>query len=224
MSDDSFFREVDEELRSERLHNFWNAWGRIIVAAAIVLILALAAWRYWEYSTAKEAAQAGDAFMEAVRLSQDGKTDESVTALRALQEQDEGGYATLARLRAAAELAGKGSKEEAVAAYDSVIASPEADQNMKALARVRAGMLLVDSGKVADVESRVAPLTAPGNPWRASAREALGLAHYAAGDLSKAHDEFNTLAEDSGTPQSMRQRVRIMLDIIAANGGPSGDG
>lgn len=224
MSDDSFFREVDEELRSERLRSFWDSWGRIIIGVAVVAIVALAAWRYWDYSTKRAAAEAGDTFMEAVRQAENGKSDEALATLAKLETSSQGSYASLARMRAAVEYASKDDKEAALAAYDEVIASAAADENLKAMARIRAGMLLVDTGSVADVQNRVEPLTAPGSPWRFSAREALGLAHYKASDLQSAYDQFNALLEDSETPQSMRRRVQIMLALIAADGGPTGDG
>ena len=39
MSDDGFFREVDEELRNDRVRSFWNRFGRYIIAAAVALVL-----------------------------------------------------------------------------------------------------------------------------------------------------------------------------------------
>ena len=81
-------------------------------------------------------------------------------------------------------------------------------------------MLLVDTGSLSDVESRVSSLTAPGAPYRASAREILGLAHFKAGDLKKAFSQFKTISQDAETPSPMQQRVQIMLSLIASNGGP----
>ena len=101
-----------------------------------------------------------------------------------------------------------------------MIADASADENFRALARLRAGMLLVDSGTTAEVEARVTPLTAAGAPYRASAREALGLAYYKAGELKKAFSQFETISNDVQAPAAMQQRVRIMLALIASNGGP----
>ena len=49
MSDDSFIREVEEELRSDRLKKVWNQFGAFIIGAAIVIVVATAAWRGSEY-------------------------------------------------------------------------------------------------------------------------------------------------------------------------------
>ena len=123
-------------------------------------------------------------------------------------------------MRGASERAEAGDVEGAIAKFDAVAADPDADENFKAIARIRAAMLLVDSGTVADVEQRVGPLSAPGAAYRASAREALGLAYYKAGDLENAFKQFNSLVEDLETPPGLAQRTRIILDVIAAKGGP----
>jgi len=220
MSDDSFFREVDEELRSEKVQNFWQAYGKFLIAGAVAFVLAVSGWRYYEYYTAKQSAEAGDAFMAAVKLSADEKPDEAIAALEKIEGQSEGTYQTLARMRAAAELAEKNDKEAAIKTYDEIIADGSADENLKAIARIRAGMLLVDTAGVAEVQARVGALAAPGGPWRSSAREALGLAYFKVGDLENAFKQFEAVLDDNEGPASIKQRMRIMLDLIASQGGP----
>lgn len=220
MSDDSFFREVDEELRSEKVQDFWKSYGKILIAAAVAFVLGVGGWRFYEYYTAKQAAEAGDAFMAAVKLSEDKKPDEALVALEKIEGQSEGSYQTLARLRRAAELAGKGDKEAAIKTYDEIVAGGGVDENLKAIARIRAGMLLVDTAGVTEVQARVGALAAPGGPWRSSAREALGLAYFKAGDLDNAFKQFEAVLNDSESPSSIKQRMRIMLDLIASQGGP----
>ncbi|MGI9356925.1 MAG: tetratricopeptide repeat protein [Rhizobiaceae bacterium] len=220
MSDDSFFREVDEELRSEKVQNFWKSYGKILIAAAIIFVAAVASWRFYDYYTAKQAAEAGDAFMAAVKLSEDKKPEEALAALEKIEGQSEGTYQTLARLRTAAELAEKGDKEAAIARYDEVIVDGGAEENLKDIARIRAGMLLVDTAGVTEVQARVGALAAPGGPWRSSAREALGLAYFKVGDLENAFKQFEAVLDDSEGPPSIKQRMRIMLDLIASQGGP----
>lgn len=221
MSDDSFIREVDEELRSARLQDFWKKYGNIVIALAVAIVLATGGYRFYEYYTNQKAAEAGDAFMSAVRLAQEGKQDEAVAAFAALEDHESPSYRTLALMRGAAELAENGKKEEALSKFDLIAADTSADENMRAIARIRAAHILVDTGSVQDVESRVSPLTAPGAPYRASAREAIGLAYFKAGDLENAFKQFDEISKDIETPQALRQRVTIMLSLIASRGGPT---
>ena len=46
MSD--IFREVDEEVRREKLQQLWERHGNLIVAAALLVVLAVGGWRGYE--------------------------------------------------------------------------------------------------------------------------------------------------------------------------------
>ena len=43
--DDSFIREVNEELRSDRMKDAWRRYGKILIAAAVILVVGTAGWR-----------------------------------------------------------------------------------------------------------------------------------------------------------------------------------
>ncbi|MEL6751249.1 MAG: tetratricopeptide repeat protein [Pseudomonadota bacterium] len=219
MSDDSFFREVDEELRSERMKNFWSAWGKFIIAAAVLIVAGIAAWRAYEFYTVSQAQAVGDRYMEAVELAEAGSSEEARSKLEALEADAPPAYRALAKMRRAAELAPT-DKAAASALYDEISADSAINADLRDIATIRGAMVQVDIGSVADVESRVQRLTAPSAPYRGSAREALGLAHYKAGALDEAFTQFKTIADDDQLPSAMRQRAGIMLDVIASRGGP----
>ena len=220
MSDDSFIREVDEELRTERVQDFWQRYGKLVIGAAVLIVVVTSGFRFYDYYSSKQSAEAGDAFMSAVTLAQDGKQDEALAAFSKLEGQSTKSYQTLALMRGASELAKKGEIDAAVEKFDAIAADADAEENLRSVARIRGAMLLVDSGDVEQVQSRVSPLSAPGAPYRASAREALGLVYYKVGDLENAFKQFNSLVDDSETPQALAQRTRIMMDLIASKGGP----
>jgi hypothetical protein len=220
MSDDSFFREVNEELRSDRAQAFWSAYGKYIITVAVVIVLAIAGWRGWEYYQTTETQRQGDAYLAAIDLAQDGSREEALVALGELEADANPTYRALARMRHAAVLLEGDDKEAAAALYDEVAADNGVPSDLRDMATIRAAMVFVDIGTVDDVSSRVQRLTAPSAPYRGSAREALGLAHYKAGDLEAAFTEFKTIADDVNLPTGLRQRSGILLDVIASKGGP----
>ena len=157
--------------------------------------------------------------MAAVNLAEDGKLDEALAGFEKLEDQGRKAYQILALMRGASELAIKGDTAAAIEKFDVIAADASAEENLRSIARIRAAMLLVDSGTVTEVQARVGPLSAPGAPYRASAREALGLAYYKAGDLDNAFKQFNSLIDDNETPPALAQRTRIMMELIASKGG-----
>ncbi len=223
MSDDSFFREVDSELRSDRMQQFWARFGRIIIAAAVLIVLVIAGARAWDWYQTNRAQTLGDAYMQAVDLAEEGQSAEAQAAFAAISQDAPATYRALADMRRATELTVAGQQAEAVALYDQVAAESSVDEELRAIAAIRAAMVLVDTGSLSDVESRVQRLTAPGAAWRGSAREALGLASYKAGNLEGAFTQFTTIADDNDLPSGLRQRAGVMLDVIAAQGGPVRD-
>ncbi|MNY64275.1 hypothetical protein D3C86_2013600 [compost metagenome] len=58
----------------------------------------------------------------------------------------------------------------------------------------------------------------PQNNMRHSAREALGLAAYKAGDIAKAKSWFQQIVDDAQSPRNVAGRAQMLLDVIAASG------
>ena len=146
MSDDSFIREVEEELRSDRLQNFWKRFGPFIIGGAIAIVIATAAYRGYEYYVDSRASASGDRFLAALNLAREGKSDEALTALQSLENDGYGAYPVLARMRAATVLQDKGDVDGAVAAFDAVAADRSAPEAIRDMARLRAAYILVDTG------------------------------------------------------------------------------
>ena len=123
------------------------------------------------------------------------------------------GYATLARFRLAAADRDAGRLAEAVAAYEA-IANDAADQLLADYARLQAASIRLDTAGFTDMQNRLNDLTVDGNPWRATARELLGLAALKAGKTEDAHQQFQRLLSDRDTPPSISERARIMMAML----------
>jgi hypothetical protein len=218
MSDDSFIREVEEELRSDRLKGIWDRFGTIIIAIAVLIVVATAGWRGYEYYTQTRANASGDRFLAALNLANENKPDEALAALQDLEGDGYGAYPVLARMRAATVLQEKGDVEGAVAAFDEVAADTSAPDAVRDMARIRSAYILVDTGSAADVAERAEPLSADSNPLRHAAREALGLAAWKEDRLADARTLFQQILDDPSAPNNSRQRAAIMLDLITASG------
>ena len=86
------------------------------------------------------------------------------------------------------------------------------------MARLRAGLLMVDEGNYDDVVSRVQILANENNRLRHSAREALGLAAWKDGKAAEAEGYFIQLADDQAAPKNIGERAGLMLDVIKSSG------
>ena len=221
MSDDSFIREVNEELRQDQARALWDRYGTYVIIVAAVVVLATGAWVAWEYWTERRANASGDAFSQALTLADQGKTDEALAELARLQEEGYGSYPVLARMRSATVLSARGDAEAAVAAFDGVAAENSVPEPIRDMARLRAGLILVDHGSYADVSARVEGLAADTNPLRHSAREALGLAAWKEGRPTDALVFFEQIVDDQEAPRNTRERATLMSELIRGSGASS---
>lgn len=217
MSEDSFLREVEEELRSDKLKAFWRRFAPFVIGGAVLIVVLVGAnevWKWWRTSTA---ATASDQYYAAVALVESGDLDAATAALSELEADGPAGYATLARFHQARVLSEAGDAEGAIAAYDALAAGLD-QPRLRELAYVLAGYLAVDHLDVAAVETRVGALTGEDSALRNSAREALGLAHYKAGNVDDARALFEQMASDPLAGQDMQLRAFVYLEQLASTG------
>jgi hypothetical protein len=206
------FREVDEEVRRERLQQLWERHGNLLVALALLIVLGVGGWRGYDWWENRKAAESGAAFEAAVVLAESGKQAEAQTAFSKLAKEGSSGYRTLARFREAAELA-KTDSAAAVKAYASLAAESGLGRSLQDLAAIRAGLILVDTATPAELATRLEPLTATDRPFRHTARELLALGAWRAGDAAAAKRWFDLIAADVETPAGTRQRIEVLMTL-----------
>jgi len=208
------FREVDEEVRREQLKKLWDRYGNYVVAAAILLVAAVAAWRAYMWWEAKKAAETGAAFEAATTLAEAGKRGEAEAAFAKIAADGTAGYRHLARMREAAEFAQSDAKA-AIAAYDQIAADRAVGPVLQDLAALRAAALLIDTGALEEAQRRLEPLAANDRTFRHTAREFLVLAAWRAGDTAAAKRWFDMIMTDAQTPAGTRSRVEMLMALGA---------
>ncbi len=217
-NDDSFIREVNEELRSDQVKGAWRRFGRYLIALAVLIVLGTVGYKVYEYWDDNQSSGTGDQFIAAMKLADESKNDEALAALEKLEKEGHGAYPILARMRAATVLAQKGDTAAAVAAFDVIGKDNAAPAAVRDAAKMRAGWLLIEGGTYDQVSAHVEEMAVPGNAFRHSAREALGLAAYKAGNLTQARQWFQAIADDAQSPRNVANRAQMMLDNITASG------
>jgi hypothetical protein len=218
MSDDSFIREVNEELRQDKAKALWQRYGALVIAVALAVVLGTAAFVGYRYWTETRANRSGDAFSQALSLANSGRSDEALSALGELEKDGYGAYPLLARMRAATVLADKGDHDGAVAGFDAVADDRSVPVAIQDMARLRAAFVLVDHGTYADVSARVETLAVDSNALRHSARELLGLSAWKEGRTADALVLFDQIISDDAAPGSIRQRAQLMSELIRGSG------
>ncbi|MEP1882950.1 MAG: tetratricopeptide repeat protein [Roseibium sp.] len=220
MSD--IFREVDEDIRQEKYRRLWDRLGPWVIAAAVLIVVGTGGYRGWLYWQENQSQQAGDAFFEAVRLSESGDVAQAEQMFAELSDAT-GGYPALAKLRAATDMVREERTTEALAEFDALSRDSSVDSTLRDIASLRAAYVAVDSEDYAGVADRVEGLTGEDGPFRAAAREILAVAAWKAGDVDTARSWIAALEDDPATPTDAARRVGILSKVIDAAFGAADD-
>jgi hypothetical protein len=215
---DSLLREVEEDLRRDRMLRLWKRYGSFAIGLVVGLLLVVAGYQVWKHFERQRLAEASLQFAEAGAAAA-GDPALAAAGFAALAGDGPRGYALLARLQEAALLARQGDRAGAVAAYDRAArASDDAIYRdlatlMSVLVAMQAPIAELDAN---DVQGKLVRLSGDGNPWRYSARELQALLALKSGQAAEAERLLKQLVADPQVPAGVRERAEVMLATSGA--------
>ena len=95
------------------------------MVAGVLFIAAIAGWQGYKYLQLKQSQDASTVYFDALKKAADGKQDDALSALAAVNHP---GFGQLAKLEQAALIAAKGDVDKAVATYDAFAADLGAEE------------------------------------------------------------------------------------------------
>ena len=211
---DTFVREVDEELRREQIQRIWARYGVVIVGAAALLLAGIGGYKYWESRKITAIEASGARFDAASRLAAEGKSDDALKEFEAIAKSSPQGYRTLARLQLAGAQIKAGKSDAALALYEALSKDTQVDALLRDFSALQAAMLRLDVADWTEMENRLTPLMVDKSPWRAMARETLGLAAYKAGKADEARKLFEQTLGDRLSPPAVAERAVLLMTLL----------
>lgn len=210
------FREVDEEVRRERYAKLWSKYGRFVIGAAVALVLAVGGVKGWQAWDLQQREARSDRFAAALAAEQSDGLEAAYQGFAELADPAEGGYGLLAAMQQARILVEQDDIPGAVALWDQVASNSAASAAYQGAASILSVLHQIDSGAdPGQLERRLEPLLAAGNPYRPLAMELHGAVALAAGDKETARVRYGELGEDASAPNHLRARARQVLDALA---------
>ena len=210
------FREVEEDVRREKLEKLWKAYGNYAIAALVLLFAGIAGWQVWERHEAQERAKVSEAFIAAQRIT---NPQTAASTFADIARTAPRGYAELARLSEAGAMVASGQTGPAVDLYKQI--AKDDNGAIGAVARLRAAWAIADTASRSALSDLVKPLDQPGSPWRQNAQEVMAYADYRAMDTKGALAKYAVLAADPESPDSLRRRAQAMADFLKSGGAVS---
>ena len=112
--EDAFIREVDEEYRRDQLTGFWSRYGRWIVIAVGVGLVALAGFLWWREDQVRKVGVLSEEYSAALQGLEIGNA-KAVEDIDRFAAGNYGGYTALARFTKASRAVENGDNAAALA-------------------------------------------------------------------------------------------------------------
>ena len=214
---ESFYREVDEELRRDRTRTLWERYGKLAIAALVLFLAAIAGAIYWNNQKQVRAGKQGEQLISAFDDISGGNKAAAATKLDTLAKSDTPGYRAAALLTKA-DLAIENNNLEGAAAIFRQIAGDESlDQAYRDVALVRQSHLDFDKAPPQAIVDRLKGLAVTGNPWFGSAGEMVAISYLKLNKPQDAARIFAAMAKDKQVPDSIRSRAVQMAGSLGVD-------
>lgn len=206
-SNDTFLREVDENLRRDQVQDFFKKNGKWIAAAVILLLAAAGGWIYWQEKRNRDAAKQSEELHAVLSDVSSGRRQNIPQRIDALEESHSDAVRASAMLTDAALALEQNNRSAAIAKYREVVDDKGLPQVYRDVGTIRLTALEFDTLKPEQVIARLDPLAKAGNPWFGSAGEMTAMALLKQNKKAEAGRLFAAIAADTQVPETIRTRA-----------------
>jgi len=216
---ETFLREVDENLRRDQLRDFAKQYGNWIIAGLILFLAACGGWIYWQQYQVKRSEAQVEQIAQVYTDIAAGKTASAPRQLDELVKKGGKGVRASALFTRAALAIQQNDTKLALATYKQIAADGGLPQPYREAATIRQTALEFDSLQPDAVIQRLESLAKPGNPWFSSAGEMTAMALIKQGKKQEAGRLFAAIARDSSVPDQSRARAAQIAGTLGVDAG-----
>jgi hypothetical protein len=214
------FDEVEEELRTERYSSLVRRIAPWVTAVLTVLLVAYLGYWGWTVYQARQAARAAAEYQKGLDALQQSDPTGAFSQFEAAAKDGSPAYKTLALMEEGGIRQAAGKADEAASLFgEAARAAP--NPLLGDLASLRAGLAVLDTAPLPQIEARLRPLTDAKRPFALYAKEALAMAELRAGRTADARRDFSGVSISLGASDEMRQRARMAVAVIDSGEAPT---
>jgi hypothetical protein len=213
---ETFYREVDEELRRDQLMTLWERYRKLVFAGVVLIIAAIGFFFWWQNHQEQEASKRSATLLGAFDDISAGKKTDAAAKLDGLARESDAGPRAAAMLTKAAVAIAAEDLKGAAALFRQVADDKDLPQPYRDLAMVRMTAVEYDGLKPQVVVDRLKGLAVKGNPWFGSAGEMVAIAYLRLNQPQQAARLLAEVARDKDAPESLRARADQMAVSLGA--------
>ena len=210
---EEFIKEVDEEIKEEKLEKLWKKLAPYVISLALGIVIFTSVSVWWNSYLTKKKQNLGDDFTAAVQLIEENDFDAAIIALDKVIESSSDGYITLAKLKKASLLIEQNNIKKGLELYIDLekTAADSAFRDMATLFYVLNAM---------DVESsdfllkKIERLTVDNNPWSSTALELKAFLFLKNNNNEKSIEAFEKITKKINVPSDLKGRANDMINFL----------
>jgi hypothetical protein len=214
---ETFVREVEENLRRDQMRDFGKKYGGWIIAAVVLFLAASGGWIYWQQRQVQQSGQQVEQLAEVYKDIAGGNTTAAPQKLDELAKSRSKAVRAAAMFTRAAVAVQGNDLKLATAKYREIANDGGLPKTYRDIALIRQTMLEFDRLKPDEVISRMAPLAKPGEPWFGSAGEMTAVAKIKQGKKGEAGQIYAAIAKDKTVPDQIRARSIQMASSLGVD-------
>lgn len=202
---DILMREVDDEVRRERLQHFWKTFGTYVVGASVLIVLTTVGIVGWQSYKKSHDAKLTSQLLAAQQAEMQKKPEEAESILKAVIAAKDDSLSPFAEIRLRELYLREGKAAEAQELNMSIMRYHGDTDTFGWFAQ----MLGADPKKLKDLDTS-------DNPFRATSRELLAVNYLKEKNYAEAAELLKAIRNDAETPPTMKERADTLLSTIPA--------
>lgn len=213
-AEDLLFQEINEELKQEKMRNFWKKYGvaaTLLVVAALTFAVSFESIKAWQN---KKAQTWSDAYAYAYNLQVQEKYDESIAVLRDIEQKNDGIYKDIARMQIANILFEQGKNDDALGVLDTIINGKGTNPGLQNMAVFKVASYKLDNAPREEVEVLLNRLIADNGSWVNIAKEMQAMLEIREGNMAGALEIYNEILNSPELSETLKNRVQDMFSLL----------
>jgi hypothetical protein len=217
-NNDAFMREVDDAVREDALRDFFNRYGKAMLAATTAALVALAGWLWWQSDRSTDTATRGGQFSAVLDQMSGTQPASAAAAAEPLAKGSDPGYRAAALMLQATAAAAQNNAELAATRFASVANDQAVPRELRDVALIRQTLVQFDRLEPSAIIARLRSIVAnPENGSFSSAAELTALAELRRNNTRRAGVLFQQIARNDNTPPTLQARAVQMAAMLGVD-------
>lgn len=213
--EDAFIREIDEELKNEKIKKIWDKYGLFIIIFVVAAVFAAVSFESFQAWKDKRNQEMSDTFAYALNLQNQGRYAEAKEVLVSLQNSDRGIYSDIAKMQEASLLVEQNQLQDAMKVLENITQNEDFNPQIRDIATLKLASFKLKDAPAEEIKTLLAPLTADQSVWKNTAKELLAMLAVREKDFQGAKNLYQEISESPEAADTLKARAQDMINVLS---------